>query len=88
MGQFDVHLDLRVDLDLLLGGSSDDGESSDTLTVQSHVLGERLAKEDLVSLLDKVSRSKGVGVNRSRGESLRVLRQKEEGGDRGGRRTW
>lgn len=61
-------LDLRIDTLLLLGVLANEGESTDTLTVETHVLGETLAKSDVVALLDEVAGSKGilVGVTASK----------------------
>jgi hypothetical protein len=51
---------------------SDDVESADTLSVQTSVLGVRLADEEGHLLLDKVANGPGVVVEVSRSESLLV----------------
>lgn len=63
-------LDLRIDTLLLLGILANEGESTDTLTVETHVLGETLAKSDVVTLLDEVAGSKGILVGVTAGKAL------------------
>jgi len=66
----DEDLDLRVDSLLLICVCADDGECTDTFTVQTHVLGETLGKTDLVTLLEEVPHSVGVLVCVTTCESL------------------
>lgn len=66
----DKNLDLGVDTLLLVKILSDDGKSSNTLTVQTHVLGERLSKADVVALLNEVADGEGIFVGVTRGEAL------------------
>ena len=66
----DEDLELRVDALLLLGVGGDEREGSNTLAVETHVLGERLAQGNVVALLDKVAHGKGVLVGVARGEAL------------------
>lgn len=66
----DENLDLRIDTLLLLGVLANEGESTDTLTVETHVLGETLAKSDVVALLDEVAGSKGILVSVTAGKAL------------------
>jgi hypothetical protein len=66
----DDPLDLRQDPLLLLGRGDDHREGSRSFTVQPQVLGEGLAQQDLVTLLDKVSERKGISGDVARGESL------------------
>lgn len=64
------NLDLRVDLGLLLLAGSNDGESTNTLTIETHVLGKALAESNGETLVDKVPQSIGITVNVARGETL------------------
>lgn len=66
----DEDLDLRVDTLLLVGVGAHDGESTDTLAVETHVLGEGLGKADVVALLDKVADGEGILVDVARSETL------------------
>ena len=66
----DENLDLRVDALLLLGVGADDGEGTDTLTVETHVLGEGLGQADVVALLDEIADGKGVLVDVAGSEAL------------------
>ena len=74
-----AHEDLDLGVDALgLGGvGADDGEGSDALAVQAHVLGERLGEADVVALGDKVAHGEGVLVDVAAGEAL--VRHVEEG---------
>lgn len=62
---------------LLLGRVADDAKGTGSLSVETHVLGERLGQNGLVTLGDKVSEGKGVVVDVSRGETLVGLRKRE-----------
>lgn len=64
------NLDLGVHTLLLLGRLADKGESTNTLTVETHVLGETLAQSNVVALLHKVTRSESILVSVSAGKSL------------------
>lgn len=66
----DEDLDLRVDSLLLVGVLGDNGEGTDALTVETHVLGEGLGQADVVALLDEVADGKGILVGVARGETL------------------
>ena len=66
----DQDLDLGVDALLLLGRLADDGEGTNTLAVETHVLGERLGNGDLVTLSNKVTKSKSIPGNATRSEAL------------------
>ena len=63
---------------LLLGRVADDAKGTGSLSVETHVLGERLGQDGLVTLGDKVSQGKGVVVDVSRGETLVGLRKREK----------
>jgi hypothetical protein len=49
----DQNLQLAFDVLGLSWGRSEEGECSNALTIQSEVLGKRLAKSDLVTVLDE-----------------------------------
>lgn len=81
----DNTLDLGHDPFLLLGGSADHGEGTSSLSIETQVLiihqqsyrngvdahfGERLAEDDLVTLLNKVSYGKSVTDDVTRSETL------------------
>lgn len=66
----DDNLQLRVNSVLLGGVLADKRESTDSLTVKTHVLGEGLAQSNLVALLDKVSDGVGVSVDVTGGKAL------------------
>lgn len=66
----DQDLDLRVHTLLLLGRLADNGESTSTLTVETHVLGERLGQARVVALLNKVAQREGVLVGVTASEAL------------------
>lgn len=70
----DNDLQLRVDPGLLLGVGTDKRDRANSFTVQTQVLGERLAEQELVALLNKVSERKGVFEDVSRREALVRLR--------------
>jgi hypothetical protein len=61
---------LRVDSLSLLSTLSDDGEQTNTLTVQTNVLGETLSEKDTVALGDEVAESESVSDWVTRGETL------------------
>jgi hypothetical protein len=66
----DENLDLRLNALLLLGVLANKREGTDTLTVQTHVLGEGLAQSNVVALLDEVAGSEGILVSVTAGETL------------------
>lgn len=66
----DQDLDLGVHALLLLGRFTDNGEGTSTLTIETHVLGERLGQAGVVALLDKVAQRKGILVGITAGEAL------------------
>lgn len=66
----DEDLDLRLNALLLLGVLANEREGTDTLTVQTHVLGERLAESDVVALLDEVAGSESILVSVTAGKAL------------------
>lgn len=66
----DENLDLGVHALLLLGRLADKGESTNTLTIETHVLGETLAQGNVVALFHKVARSEGILVSVSAGKAL------------------
>lgn len=66
----DDNLQLTVHTRLLLGAGGDEGESTDTLSVETHVLSERLGEGDLVTLRDEVPQSEGVAAGGAGGEAL------------------
>jgi hypothetical protein len=66
----DEDLDLRLNALLLLGVLADKREGTDTLAVQTHVLGEGLAQSDVVALLDEVTGSEGILVSVTAGKAL------------------
>lgn len=63
-------LDLGLDALLLLGVLADEGESTNALAVETHVLGKALAQSDVVALLDEVAGSEGILVSVTAGEAL------------------
>jgi hypothetical protein len=69
------HLDLWLDSGSLFRILADDSEGTCSLAVESHVLGERLREEDVVTVLDELSDGEGVLVDRAGGESLNFLLQ-------------
>lgn len=66
----DEDLDLRVNALLLVGRLADDGESTNTLAVETHVLGERLSQAGAETLLDEVTESEGVLGGVTTGKAL------------------
>jgi len=66
----DQYLDLRVNTFALLCALTHDGESTDALAVQAHVLGERLGQTDVVALLNEVAHREGILVDVAAGEAL------------------
>lgn len=66
----DENLDLRIDTLLLLGVLANEREGTNTLAVQTHVLGEALAQSNVVALLDEVARSEGILVSVTAGKAL------------------
>jgi hypothetical protein len=64
----DLQLALYTSLLLCVGGH--DGECTNTLAIETHVLGERLAQRNLVALRDKVAGSKSISGDVTRGEAL------------------
>jgi hypothetical protein len=64
----DDNLELRVDALLLIGIGADHGEGTDTLAVETHVLGKGLAQSNVVALLNEVADSESilVGVTASK----------------------
>jgi hypothetical protein len=64
------NLDLRLNALLLLGVLANEREGTDALTVQTHVLGERLAQSDVVALLNEVAGSEGILVSVTAGKAL------------------
>lgn len=66
----DDNLQLTFDSGTFLGVGADKGESTNTFTVETHVLGERLCESDLVALFDEVSDGEGVTSGIARGETL------------------
>lgn len=66
----DQDLDLRVHTLLLFGRLADNGESTDTLAVETHVLRKALSKDKLVAFLNEESERVGIFVGVTTGESL------------------
>jgi hypothetical protein len=66
----DDDLQLTLDTSPFLGVGADEGEGSDTFSVETHVLGEGLSKGDLVALLNEVADSERVAGGVSRGKAL------------------
>lgn len=66
----DENLNLGVHALLLLGGLTDEGESTNTLTVEAHILSETLAQSNVVALLHKVTRSESILVSVTAGKTL------------------
>src|SRR5690606_2198522 len=66
----DQNLDLGIDALLLLGGLSNEGKGTNTLTVETHILGEGLAKSNWNLLVDKLTESQSILVSVARSESL------------------
>jgi hypothetical protein len=66
----DKNLDLRVNTLLLLGRLADDGEGTNTLAVETHVLGEGLSKDRAETLLDEVTEGEGILGSVTTGEAL------------------
>lgn len=73
------NLQLTVHACFLLSITGRQREFTDTLSVQTHVLGERLGEGNLVALRDEVTDGKGVAGCRARGEALvRHVEEREE----------
>jgi hypothetical protein len=66
----DDDLQLALYAGPFIGICADEGEGSDTLAVEAHVLGERLGEGDLMSLLDEVTDGEGVAGGVAGGKSL------------------
>jgi len=66
----DENLDLRVNALLLVGRLADDGEGTNTLAVETHVLGERLSQAGAEALLDEVAESEGILGGVTTGKAL------------------
>lgn len=66
----DDDLQLTVDTRLLSRVRSGEGESTNALSVQAHILSERLGQSNLVALGNKMTDSKGILVGGARGEAL------------------
>jgi len=66
----DEDLDLGVDALLLLARLADDGEGTDTLAVQTHVLRKTLGEDRAEAFADEVAEREGVLVRVSAGEAL------------------
>lgn len=66
----DENLELGVDALALILVGADKREGTNTLTVETHVLGERLAESNLLALLNKVADGKGILVSAATGEAL------------------
>ena len=66
----DDDLQLAVDARLLSRVRSGEGESTNALSVQPHVLSERLCQSNLVALGNKVTDGKGILGGGARGEAL------------------
>jgi hypothetical protein len=66
----DDDLQLTFDTSLLLGIGGDEGESTNTFTVETHVLREGLGQSDLVTLLNEMTDGERVVGGVSRGETL------------------
>jgi hypothetical protein len=64
------YLDLRVNTLLLVGRLADDREGTDTLAVETHVLGKGLGQDWTKTLLDEVAESKGILGRVTTGEAL------------------
>ena len=73
----DDDLQLTFDTSLLLGIGSDEGESTNTFTVEAHVLREGLRQSDLVTLLNEMTDGERIVGGVSRGKTL--VRHVEEG---------
>ena len=66
----DQDLDLTLHSGSFLLVSADDGEGSDSLAIETHVLGKTLSQENIVAIVDKLSEGEGISVNISRSKSL------------------
>ena len=66
----DEDLDLRVDTLLLLRRLAHDREGTNTLTVETHVLRKRLAKDELVAFLNEKADRVGILVGVAGSEAL------------------
>ena len=66
----DEDLDLGVDALLLVGRVGDDAEGTDSLAVETHVLGEGLREREAVALLDEQADRVGVTVGVAGSEAL------------------
>ena len=73
----DDDLQLTLDTSLFFWIGSDEGESTDTFAVETHVLREGLGQSDLMALLNEMTDGEGVVGGVSRGETL--IRHVEEG---------
>lgn len=66
----DDNLQLRQNLGRLLLAATDHGESTNSLAVQAHVLGERLRQHNLVSILDEHANGRGIAIDVTGSETL------------------
>ena len=75
----DEDLQLTLDASLLFWIRGDEGESTDTFAVETHILREGLGQSDLVTLLDEVADGERVVCGVSGGETLiRHVEEREE----------
>lgn len=75
----DEDLQLTLDASLLFWICGNEGESTDTFAVETHILREGLGQSDLVTLLDEVTDSERVVGGVSRSETLiRHVEEREE----------
>ena len=72
----DDDLQLTLDTSFLFRIGGDEGESTNTFPVETHILRERLGQGDLVTLLNEVTDGERVVGGVSRGETL--IRHVEE----------
>ena len=64
------NLDLGIDTLLLLGRVANHREGTDTLTIETHVLGKALSKDKLMTLLNEQTNRVGILVGVTTGEAL------------------
>ena len=63
-------LELRINTSFLFKIACNKGKRSDTLSIEAHVLGERLCQCDLVSFRDEMAHRKSITRSRARRETL------------------
>jgi hypothetical protein len=66
----DEDLELRINASALIGISTDNGEGTDTFTIETHVLGKGLGQDDLVTFRDELAESISIASTVTGGKTL------------------